>query len=334
MKTLKNESADRALPFTASDLPIDADDRIYHLQIKPEQLAPNILLVGDPGRAHMIAQEFFQQDAVIHEHRGLVTVTGSAHLADAESAPFPSMRTIVATSGMGTPSLEIVLQELAALNEIDFRTRAPKASFQPLQLIRVGTCGGLQSSTALGTPIITSYAIGMDNSGLFYDVPYPDPTCQRLEKELADLFSAHLPRGSRYAGKIQPYVSRTHPALLEALQSAAQLLNVPVKVGLTVSCSGFFAAQGRNIARVAPSLPDLDQLLADYDPNLDGQRIENMEMETSFLTHFMGGLGYPAASICTTIANRRADTFLPDYQPAVANSIKIALLAMANRASS
>ncbi len=322
-------SVDRSYPFTASDLPIDEEGRIYHLQIKPEQLAPNILIVGDPGRTEMIGETFLRDIQVEHEHRGLVTITGTSDITGEPATIISPIKTTVTTSGMGTPSLEIVVQELAALNEIDFETRSPKTHFQKLQIIRVGTCGGIQKSTELGTPIITSYAVGMDNTGLFYETPYPDDTCARLEKELDHLIKNSMDKNSRHYGKIHPYVSRAEPLIVNALTKASKQLGIASKVGLTVSCSGFFAPQGRNVARVQPSLPDIDRILSDYDPQLDGQRIENMEMETSFLTHFAGGLGYGVGSICTTIANRREDSFYQDYQNAVAKSIKIALLALA-----
>jgi uridine phosphorylase len=320
----------RSFPLTASDLPIDEEGRIYHLQIKPEQLAPNILLVGDPERAEVIGAEFLRDIIVEQEHRGLVTVTGTAETTGGQATIISPVKTTVSTSGMGTPSLEIVIQELVALNEIDFATRSPKTEFPRLQVIRIGTCGGLQKSTKLGTPIITSYAVGMDNTGLFYEAPVPDETCSRLEKEITLLVQNSMKKESRYCGKIQPYVSRAEPLMVKALAEASQTLGIPTRTGLTVSCSGFFAAQGRNISRVPPSVPDLDRILSEYDPRLDGQCIENMEMETSFLINFLGGLGYWGASICTAIANRREDTFFQNYQNAVRDSIKIALLAMAN----
>jgi uridine phosphorylase len=319
----------RSFPFTASDLPIDEDGRIYHLQIKPDQLASNILLVGDPECTEMIGSTFLRDIVVEHEHRGLVTITGTSDITGEQATIISPLRTTVTTSGMGTPSLEIVVQELIALNEIDFETRSPKADYPKLQIIRVGTCGGLQKSTKLGTPIITSYAIGMDNTGQFYETPFPDDTCNRLEKEFDQVIKNSMKKDSRYYGKIHPYVSRAEPIIVNALSEASERLGIPSKTGLTVSCSGFFAAQGRNIARVQPSLPDLDRIFSDYDPELNGQRIENMEMETSFLIHFLGGLGYWGGSICTTIANRWEDTFYQDYRGAVINSIKIALLAMA-----
>jgi uridine phosphorylase len=142
-----------AAPFTAADLPIDGQGRIYHLQIKPEQIAPDILLVGDPGRAELIASTFLRDLELEHEHRGLVTVTGTSNLSGERATIVSPVKTTVATSGIGTPSLEIVIQELVALHEIDFESRTRKAAYPRLHVLRVGTCGGLQASTALGTPI-------------------------------------------------------------------------------------------------------------------------------------------------------------------------------------
>jgi uridine phosphorylase len=319
----------RAVPFTASDLPVDDAGRVYHLQVKPEQIAPDILLVGDPGRAEFIGSNFMRDLELEHEHRGLVTVTGTSELTGEQATIISPLRTSVVTSGMGTPSLEVVIQELVALNEIDFRTRTHKSDFPRLHILRVGTSGGLQASTVLGTPIITSYAIGLDNAGLFYEASYADEVCERLEQELHQVVTGSMPKDSRFYGKIHPYVSRAEPAMVDALVAAAATLGVPTKLGLTVSACGFFAPQGRDIARIKPSVPDMDRLMAEYDPRVDGQRIENMEMESSFLLHFLGGLGYWGGTICPAIANRRQDSFAARYQEAVENATQVALLALA-----
>jgi uridine phosphorylase len=319
----------RAAPYTASDLPIDEEGRIYHLDLKPEQIAPDILIVGDPGRAEFIGSAFLRDLEFEHEHRGLVTVTGTSDLTGEPATIISPLRTTVATTGIGTPSLEIVVQELVALTEIDFEARMPKSDFPRLHIVRVGTSGALQASTELGTPIITSYAIGMDNTGLFYEAPYPDETCERLERELEGLVQRSMSADSRFCGKIRPYVTRAEPALVDALLEASARLGVPTKLGLTASNSGFFAPQGRDIARVKPSVPELDRILSEYDPGIGGQRIENMETEASFLNHFLGGLGHWGGAICTTVANRREDTFAQDYQEGVRNSIRVALLALA-----
>lgn len=316
-------------PFTSADLPFDDQGRIYHLQMKPEDMAPDILIVGDPGRAEIIGSSFFSDITHKHQHRGLVSVTGKSKASSKKATIISPLKTTVATSGMGTPSLEIVLQELVALNEIDFKTRMQKKHFPRLQIIRIGTSGGLQASTALGTAIITSYSIGMDNTGHYYGVPYPDENCARIEKEVGQLINNKLAPDSRFHNKIFPYVSRAEPIVVKALSEAAEELGVINKVGLTVSCSGFFAPQGRDICRIEPSLEDIDQILSEYDPKVNGQLVENMEMEASFLNHFINGLGYWSGAICTAIANRKQDSFYPDYQNAVNDTINIALQALA-----
>jgi uridine phosphorylase len=319
----------RAAPYTAADLPIDEGERIYHLQVKQEQIAPDILLVGDPGRAKFIGSTFLRDLEVEHEHRGLVTVTGTSEITGERATIISPVKATVTTSGIGTPSLEVVVQELVALNEIDFETRTRKSDFPRLHVLRVGTSGGLQASTQLGTSIITSYAIGMDNTGLFYEVPYPDEVCKRLEQELGHVIKRSMSIESRFYGKIHPYVTRAEPTIVDALLEASASLGVPTKLGLTVSSSGFFAPQGRDIARVKPSVPELDRIFSEYDPRVGGQRIENMEMESSFLTHFLGGLGYRAGAICPAIANRRENTFDHHYQEAIRNATRVALLALA-----
>jgi uridine phosphorylase len=193
----------------------------------------------------------------------------------------------------------------------------------------VGTSGALQASTKLGTAIVTSYAIGIDNTGLFYEAPHADEASQRIERELGQVFKRTMRESSRFYAKIQPYVARAEPALVDALLEASASLGAPSKPGLTVSCPGFFAPQGRDIARLRPSVPDLDRLLSDYDPRLGGQRVENMEMESSFLIHFLVGLGHWAGAICPVIANRRQNTFDHHYQQAVENAIRVGLLALA-----
>jgi uridine phosphorylase len=277
----------------------------------------------------MIGSTFLRDLTCEHEHRGLVTVTGTAEVTGARATIISPVKTTVTTSGIGTSSLEIVAQELALLNEIDFETRTRKSDFPRLHVLRVGTSGGLQASTQLGTPIITSYAIGIDNTGLYYEAPYPDHHCHRLEGELHQLVNGEMSATSRFSGKIHPYVSRAEPELVRALGEAAATLGVSVKVGLTASCCGFFAPQGRDLARVKPSVPELDNVLAEFDPRLGGQRIENMEMEASFLLHLLGGLGYWAGAICPAIANRRLDTFDVNYQHAVRKTTQVALLALA-----
>ena len=310
----------KTTPITAADLPVGGDRRIYHLQLQPEQLAPNILLVGDPGRALLIAETFFDETECEVFNRGLRTVTGRVKQT--------GLRVSVVTSGMGTASVEIVLQELVALNEIDFDTRLPKSAFEPLHLIRVGTSGGLQPNTKLGTPIISTYSIGMDNTALFYDAPPTDSNCVHLEQLVAAAMLDEMQPQARFRGRIQPYASKADADMVAALEAGAEELGVTVETGITVSNSGFFCNQGRDITRVPPSVPEIDKIFTRLDPKLEGMRFENLEMETSFLFFFAAALGYKAGAICVTAANRELNTFAEDYQQGVKDATAVALRAL------
>jgi uridine phosphorylase len=313
---------DSLRPYTASDLPIDKDGRIYHLQITPEQLATDIIIVGDPGRAESIGKNFLSKQEYTVSHRGLSTTTGIA--------TDTNRRTTITTSGMGTPSLEIVLQELFALNEIDFQSRVRKKNFPTLRIIRVGTSGALQSETKLGTPIITSYTIGMDNSGLYYNAGYLERTTKLLEEEVTTTVHSAIHPDSRFAGKVFPYVSKVSPLLVTALENSAQELGITTKTGITISNSGFFAAQGRDIARIPLTLENIDQLFADWSPSIVDLKAENMEMEASMLTYLSCANGYIAGAICPAIAHRKEDTFDHNYQESVDNATRVAFQALAH----
>jgi uridine phosphorylase len=314
--------------MSASDLPQDEQGRTHHLLVRPGQVAPDILIVGDPGRADFIGERFLQDVEFRQEHRGLVTITGTADMSRIPGTMSLPLRVTVTTSGMGTPSLEIVLNELVALHEIDFKTRRRKLEFPRLHVIRVGSSGGLQASTELGTPIITTYAIGLDNSGPYYEAPHQNETCARLEEELRRLMNASIIPNSRFQGSIHPYVARAETAVVRALLDSAACLGVPVKAGLTVSAPGFFAPEGRDISRLHPSIPDLDRIFSSFEPGIEGQRVENMEMESSFLTHFLCGMGHWAGSICPAMANRQQETFTTHFQDAMGHATEVALLAL------
>ncbi|MBI4859603.1 MAG: nucleoside phosphorylase [Candidatus Riflebacteria bacterium] len=303
--------------MAASDLPV-ANGKIYHLNIAPEQLASDIIIVGDPDRVTIIADEYLVTREHEAFHRGLRTITGTTR---------EGLRVSVVTSGMGTPSLEIVLGEIVALNEIDFATMTRKPHHDKINIIRVGTSGGLQSQTRLGTPILTAYAVGLDNTGLFYDADYPDPGCLAIEKAIRQAIDGAV-RSTRFKGTIHPYVSRADPAVVEAMEESARERHVTVKKGITVSSAGFFCNQGRDIARVPPSIPDVDAVLGSIGDLHEGLRVENMEMESSFLLHFMTALGYGAGAICPAIANRKQETFTASYVQNVKDATEVALAAL------
>lgn len=306
-------------PFRPSDLPI-IDGKVYHLDLKPKELAKNIIIVGDPERVPFIADEFFDTKEVDRFHRGLRTITGCVKDT--------GQRVSIICSGMGTPSLEIVLNEIIALNELDFRTRARKPEFNMITIIRVGTSGGIQKDTELGTQIITDYVVGLDNTGLFYNAPYYDGICKILEERIRRSIDVVIPHDSRFKGKIFPYASRARQDVIEALEREAQKVGIKYKRGVTVSSSGFFANQGRAISRIPSTVTEIDGLLASIDTGIEGLKIENMEMEASFLLYLMGALGYKAGTICSVIDNRREDKFAAQYSKYIKDAAKVALKAL------
>jgi len=290
--------------FTAAELPL-RNGRIYHLDLVPEELAAHIILVGDPDRVPILADEFLEQREVDRSHRGFRTITGFSREA--------GQRVSITTSGIGAPSMEIALNEIVALNEFDFATRRRKESFRALTVVRVGTCGGLQPETELGTLVITDYGVGLDNTGLFYDSPAPDAECALLERRMKSLLEDAVPDEARFRGRFFPYAARADARMRVTLEREALHLGVPCKRGITVTSPGFFAEQGRLIGRIPPTVPDLAELVATVDTGVAGLKVENMEMEASILLHFLGAVGYRAGVICAVIDRRHDGTFLTDY---------------------
>jgi uridine phosphorylase len=307
-------------PYNPSDLPI-FNNKVYHLDLSPEEIAKNIIIAGDPERVPFIAEEFLSDCEVDRSHRGLRTITGRGRET--------GQRVSITTSGMGTPSLEIVLNELVALNEIDFGTMTRKEEIEPLSIIRIGTSGGIQYDTELGTLILTDYAVGLDNTGLFYSPKLHDKDCEMLEERVLECLEAATVPSSRFKGRISPYVSKADPEITALMEQEADRLGVMFKRGITISNSGFFANQGRDISRVPVSVPDIDAVLASMDTGIPGLRIENMEMEASFLLHFMGGLGYMAGAVCAVIDNRREDRFAENYADYIKAAVRTAMGALA-----
>jgi uridine phosphorylase len=305
--------------FSPDDLPM-VNGRVYHLDLAPEELAQNVMVVGDPDRVPLLADEFFLEREVDRFHRGFRTITGVARET--------GLRVSLVTTGIGAPSTEIVLNELAALNEIDFRTMTRKETFEPLNVIRVGTSGGLDPATPVGALVITDYVIGLDNTGLSYDAPLPDSICALLEEQARKALHLAADPQARFQGTIVPYAARADRTLLEALEREASALGIAHARGITVSSSGFFAEQERGVARVGSTLPRLlDALVTINSPRAD-LKIENMEMEAGILLHFLGGLGYRAAAICVVVNKRHEGTFLADYRQHIFEAARIAFRAL------
>jgi len=302
--------------YAVSDLPFNGGVA-YHLGITAEHLAPAIVLVGDPERVDFIAERFFESTEMRVSHRGLTTCTGIVRDT--------KQRVTVATTGMGAPSTEIVLNELAALAEVDTTTLTRISErAASLTLIRVGTAGALQRTTTLGTSIISSHAVGVDSTAWFYgNGVTTDPVALDLARFVDRQLDLALEGGDPARGKIHAYGAIADGEVVAALRDAAQELGVDHSVGATFTASGFFAPQGRDVSRLAPSIPDLDRCIA-RDP-----RFLNMDMETAFVLHFCGALGYRAGAICVAAANRELDTFATDIGAHGGDAVRVALSALA-----
>lgn len=304
--------------LSPDDLPV-VNGRVYHLDLAPEELARHVMVVGDPDRVPLLADEFLSTREVDRFHRGFRTITGVA----AETG----QRVSFVTSGIGAPSTEIVLNELAALNEVDFATMSRREEWQPLTLVRLGTSGGLNPDTPVGSLVLTDYVLGLDNTALYYDIPLPDETCAVLEERArAAITQAELP-GARFAGALTPYAARADRELLAALATEAAASAVPFVRGLTFSSAGFFAEQGRGVARIGTTHVGLLDALERLDCGQTGLAVQNMEMEAGFFLHFLGGLGYRAAAVCVVINQRASGVFLGDYRQQVLAGARLILRA-------
>lgn len=326
---------------------------IYHLGLRPDQLARQIFVVGDPNRADMVAMGFDTVEYMV-QNREFVTRTGT----------YQGMPVTVMSTGIGTDNNEIAVIESFGLNEFDLETRTRKADALPLTIIRLGTSGGPQKDIECGTLAISAYALGLDNTGLFYDVPAADKTILDIEIQAYHIITAATPLECRFRGKIHPYASKASPEVVEALVKHAQIKDsrytkdisdtkeTGYAVGITASASGFFGPQGREIPGLPITVPRLQEYLAalciqnDNNANKiislgdaaeisenagmgkDGLVVANFEMESSLLFHLCTQLKYKVGTICPIIANRPKGTFLVDYKPAVEKCIDVGLGAM------
>ena len=279
------------------------ENRIYHLDLLPEELADNIVVVGDPSRAEAFGKMFLDaaKPIVARSHRGLVTMTGTT----AKGMPLSFV-----TTGMGTGSVEIVINEIIALKTVDLttRTRIPRNPAVKLRIIRVGTCGVLQDDTPTGTLVVTKYAIGLDNTGLFYNTPLPCAEAEELEQSVRSAIDAAVPADARFKGCIKPYVAVPDQKMKDTLVATVKKHEYLYKEGFTCSAAGFFTCQGRELfAEEHPTVASLDKVLQGVRCN--GLRIENFEMEISAITQVTAAFDWvEVGCVCLALANRSHQT--------------------------
>lgn len=267
----------------ASELPLQADGAIYHLNLHPEELADNVILVGDPGRVEMISA-MFDSVELRKQNRELITHTGTFH----------GKRISVISTGMGTDNIDIVLTELDALANVDLSTRTVKEEHRALNLVRIGTSGALNPNIECGSFLASAFGLGIDGMLRFYD------THDLIREDLVEAFVRHT---GWYNVLPYPYCTPCSPVLLERIAH-------DMKQGITVSAPGFFGPQGREV-RAKLKYPELNSRIETFE--YQGNAITNMEMECSAIYGLGGLLGHHPLTICLIIANRVTGKFLDSY---------------------
>ena len=279
--------------FAESELIINSDGSIFHLHVKPEQLADKVILVGDPGRVALVSSHFETKECEV-ESREFRTVTGM----------YKGKRISVVSTGIGCDNIDIVVNELDALANIDFNTRTEKKEKRSLTIVRVGTCGGLQPYTPAGTFVASEKSIGFDGLLNFY--AGRNDVCD-LEFEKA--FTEHMNWNPQLCA---PYVIDSNKELFERIAGDDMVH------GVTIACGGFFGPQGREL-RVPLADPHQNEKIMAFEYN--GYKITNFEMESSALAGLSRLMGHKAMTCCMVIANRVAKNANTGYKGTIDNLI-------------
>ena len=284
----------RTIP--SSELIINSDGSIFHLHLKPEQLADIVILVGDPGRVAMISEYFDTKECEV-ANREFLTVTGT----------YKGKRMTVMSTGIGIGNIDICVTELDALANIDFESRQVKENFRQLTLVRLGTSGAIQPDIEVGEVVFARTSLGFDGLISYYEGR--DSVC---DLDLERAFEEHT---AWYSKLPAPY-------FVDADKELFELFKESTREGITIAAPGFYAPQGRWV-RIAPHDKALNQKIESF--RFGERRITNFEMEGSALAGLAALLGHRAATICTIIAQRVAKDACTDYKPFVRRMIEMAL---------
>lgn len=286
--------------IAASELMLNADGSIYHLNLRPEDLADIVLLVGDPGRVAMISK-YMSAIEFTKQSREFVSTTGQ----------YNGKRITVLSTGIGTDNIDIVMNELDAIANIDFNTRQIKKNKRSLTLVRIGTSGAIQPDIPLGSFLLSHLSIGCD--GLINWYSNRDAV---TEKEIENALVGHmgwdvnLPR---------PYIVRASDELIKAFEKDT------IK-GMTISAPGFFGPQGR-VLRLGLAMPDMNSLFESFrfENKTEEYRITNYEMEGAAIAALAKEMGHRAITVCCIIANRYRKEAITDYHPYIDKLIILTL---------
>jgi len=284
------------MEFKPSELILNPDGSIFHLQLFPEQIADTIILVGDQNRVEIVSS-FFDSVELRIANREFHTHTGS----------YKNKRLSVMSTGIGTDNIDIVLNELDALVNIDLKNRVLKPDHKKLRLVRIGTTGGLQKDVPINSFILSRYAVGFDTVLNFY----------ARRNEVSDLL---MEKAFKLHTNWDP--SLPDPYFVASSDELFNLFPDNLHSGITISAPGFYGPQGRRI-RLDPLDMDLNDKLESF--RYKDLRIMNYEMESSALFGLSRLLGHEAACLCTMIANRASMEFTDDYKASVSKLIKFTL---------
>lgn len=283
----------------SSELIVNQDGSIFHLHLKPEQLADKIILCGDPDRVGMIANYFDSQECDV-QNREFRTITGS----------YKGKRITVQSHGIGGDNIEIVASELDALANFDLEKRCVRDEFRQLTMVRIGTSGGLQPESPIGSYVASEKAIGFDGVIYFYDgtervrdLAYEKALTQQLDWKIEGL---------------KPYVVSADAELLERIVGN----DGRIIKGSTIACNGFYAPQGRKL-RLPLADENLNKKIEDF--RYEGYKITNFEMESSALSGIASLLGHKAMTVCCIIAGRQNLNMNTDYKGSIEDLIQLVL---------
>ena len=280
--------------IAASELIINGDGSVFHLHVKPEQLADRIILCGDPERVSMIADYFETKECDI-SNREFHTITGA----------YRGKRLTVVSHGIGCDNIDIVVNELDALANIDFSTRAIRPVFRRLTMVRIGTSGGLQPFTPVGSYVAAEKSIGFDGVVYFYK-DHEKVRDRTLEKELIRQLDWNITG-------IHPYVVSADPSLLE------QIAKEDIIRGITIAANGFYGPQGREL-RLPLADAELNKKIESF--QFENRYITNYEMESSALAALAALMGHRAITVCCIIAGRIDQNMNTDYRAALPTLIE------------
>lgn len=271
-----------------SELIINSRGAIYHLDLRPEELAQTVITVGDPDRVAEVSKHFDEVE-VKRQHREFVTHTGR----------IGKKRLSVVSTGIGPDNIDIVLNELDALVNIDFNTRQIREGLTSLHIVRVGTSGALQADVPVDSYVASTHALGLDNLLNYYRLEHNEQEIQLLQA-----FITHTQLNAQITN---PYISNASGSLLKNFVDGFHQ-------GITVTCPGFYGPQGR-VLRLGIKNPELINLLTGF--RFGQHRITNFEMETSAIYGLGKLLGHHCLSLSAIVANRIAKEFSKDSAKAI-----------------